>query len=289
MSDILNYIGKTPLIQVAPKLFAKLETYNPTGSIKDRMAYYVLTKAEERGELKAGDTIVEASSGNTGISFSMLGSVKGYKVIIILPCNMSEERKQMIRLFGATIIEVGESDFKGAIELRDKMVEENENYFSPNQFANPDNIDCHMWTTGMEIKQELIRRGEEKIAAIVSGGGTGGTIMGTKRAMEKFLDSPVPKFIMVKPAEGKVHGIQGIGDGGDYLVNREEIDETIDITTEDAIERAKKLAREHGLFVGISAGANILAAERWMHDNEHDGCVVTFLCDRGERYLSIFD
>ena len=289
MSDILNYIGKTPLIQVAPKLFAKLETYNPTGSIKDRMAYYVLTKAEERGELKAGDTIVEASSGNTGISFSMLGSVKGYKVIIILPCNMSEERKQMIRLFGATIIEVGESDFKGAIELRDKMVEENENYFSPNQFANPDNIDCHMWTTGMEIKQELIRRGEEKIAAIVSGGGTGGTIMGTKRAMEKFLDSPVPKFIMVMPAEGKVHGIQGIGDGGDYLVNREEIDETIDITTEDAIERAKKLAREHGLFVGISAGANILAAERWMHDNEHDGCVVTFLCDRGERYLSIFD
>ena len=289
MSDILNYIGKTPLIEVAPKLFAKLETYNPTGSIKDRMAYYVLTKAEERGELRPGDTIVEASSGNTGISFSMLGSVKGYKVIIILPCNMSEERKQMIRLFGATIIEVGESDFKGAIELRDKMVEENENYFSPNQFANPDNIDCHKWTTGMEIKQELIRRGEGKIAAIVSGGGTGGTIMGTKRAMESFVDSPLPKFIMVIPAEGKVHGIQGIGDGGDYLVDREEIDETIDIATEDAIERAKKLAREHGLFVGISAGANILAAERWMQDNEHDGCVVTFLCDRGERYLSIFD
>lgn len=289
MSDILNYIGKTPLIQISPKLFAKLETYNPTGSIKDRMAYYVLTKAEERGELKPGDTIVEASSGNTGISFSMLGSVKGYKVIIILPCNMSEERKQMIRLFGATIIEVGKSDFEGAIALRDKMVEENENYFSPNQFANPDNIDCHTWTTGMEIKQELIRRGEEKIAAIVSGGGTGGTIMGTKRAMEKFVDSSIPKFIMVIPAEGKVHGIQGIGDGGDYLVNREEIDETIAITTEDAIERAKKLAREHGLFVGISAGANVLAAERWMDDNEYDGCVVTFLCDRGERYLSIFD
>ena len=289
MSDILNYIGKTPLIQISPKLFAKLETYNPTGSIKDRMAYYVLTKAEERGELKPGDTIVEASSGNTGISFSMLGSVKGYKVIIILPCNMSEERKQMIRLFGATIIEVDKSDFEGAIALRDKMVEENENYFSPNQFANPDNIDCHMWTTGMEIKQELIRRGEEKIAAIVSGGGTGGTIMGTKRAMEKFVDSSIPKFIMVMPAEGKVHGIQGIGDGGDYLVNREEIDETIAITTEDAIERAKKLAREHGLFVGISAGANVLAAERWMDDNEYDGCVVTFLCDRGERYLSIFD
>ena len=113
--------------------------------------------------------------------------------------------------------------------------------------------------------------------------------MGTKRAMEKFVDSSIPKFIMVMPAEGKVHGIQGIGDGGDYLVNREEIDETIAITTEDAIERAKKLAREHGLFVGISAGANVLAAERWMDDNEYDGCVVTFLCDRGERYLSIFD
>tara|TARA_R100000664_G_scaffold20470_1_gene29673 strand:- start:1591 stop:2457 length:867 start_codon:yes stop_codon:yes gene_type:complete len=287
VSDILNYIGETPLIKLAPKLYAKLETYSPTGSIKDRMASYVLRKAEERGEIKPGDTIVEASSGNTGISFSMLGSVKGYKVIIILPCNMSEERKQMMRLFGAEIIEVGESDFEGAIALRDKMVEENSGYFSPKQFSNPDNVECHEWTTGMEIKRQLIGLGEEKIAAIVSGAGTGGTIMGTKRAMEKFVDQEAPKFVMVMPAEGKVHGIQGIGDGGDYLVNRDEIDETIDISTEDAIESAKKLAREQGLFVGISAGANVLAAERWMQQNEYDGCVVTFLCDRGERYLSV--
>jgi len=288
MSDILNYIGGTPLIQLAPNLFAKLETYSPTGSIKDRMTHYVLTKAEERGEIKPGDTIVEASSGNTGISFSMLGSVKGYKVIIILPSNMSEERKQMMRLFGAQIIEVGESDFEGAIELRDKMVEENENYFSPNQFANPDNIKCHEWTTGFEIKKQLISKGKGEIAAIVSGAGTGGTIMGTKRALERFVD-PIPKFVMVTPAEGRAHGIQGIGDGGDYLVNREEIDEVISITTEEAIERAKKLAREDGLLVGISSGANVLASERWMKDNEFEGVVVTFLCDRGERYLSIFD
>jgi len=288
MSDILNYIGETPLIQISPRLYAKLETYNPTGSIKDRMAYYVLTKAEERGELKPGDTIVEASSGNTGISFSMLGSVKGYNVIVILPCNMSEERKQMIRLFGATIIEVGQSDFKGAIALRDKMVEENESYFSPRQFSNADNVSCHEWTTGFEIKKQLIQRKEGRIAAIVSGAGTGGTIMGVKRALERFAD-PLPKFLMVMPAEGANHGIQGIGDGGDYLVNREEIDDTIDITTVEAVERAKKLAREHGLFVGISAGANVLASERWMEDNEFEGVVVTFLCDRGERYLSIFD
>ena len=168
------------------------------------------------------------------------------------------------------------------------MVEENENYFSPNQFANPDNIKCHEWTTGFEIKKQLISKGRGEIAAIVSGAGTGGTIMGTKRALERFVD-PMPKFVMVTPAESHAHGIQGIGDGGDYLANREEIDEVISITTEEAIERAKKLAREDGLLVGISSGANVLASERWMKDNEFEGVVVTFLCDRGERYLSIFD
>jgi cysteine synthase A len=280
-------IGKTPLVKISEKLYAKLELYNPTGSIKDRMAHWVLTKAEESGELKPGNTIVEASSGNTGISFSMLGSVKGYKVIIILPENMSEERKKMMKLFGAELIEVGPSDFKGAIALRDKMVSENENYFSPNQFENPENINCHEWTTGFEIKRQTVQAGIEHIAAIVSGAGTGGTMMGVKASLARFACEP-PKYVLVVPAEAELHGIQGIGDGGDYLVERSEMDEICKISTPDAIERAKKMAREHGLLVGISAGANILAAERWIENNDFDGVVVTFLCDRGERYLSVF-
>lgn len=280
-------IGKTPLVKISEKLYAKLELYNPTGSIKDRMAHWVLTKAEESGELKPGNTIVEASSGNTGISFSMLGSVKGYKVIIILPENMSEERKKMMKLFGAELIEVGPSDFKGAIALRDKMVSENENYFSPNQFENPENINCHEWTTGFEIKKQTVQAGIEHIGAIVSGAGTGGTMMGVKASFSRFACEP-PKYVLVVPAEDELHGIQGIGDGGDYLVERSEMDEICKISTPDAIERAKKMAREHGLLVGISAGANILAAERWIENNDFDGVVVTFLCDRGERYLSVF-
>jgi len=287
--EILDIIGKTPLVKISENLYAKLELYNPTGSIKDRMANWVLNKAEEKGELKPGDTIVEASSGNTGIAFSMLGSVKGYKVIIILPENMSEERKQMMKVFGAELIEVGPSDFKGAIALRDKMVDENENYFSPNQFSNPENINCHKWTTGHEIKRHTIANNLGDIAAVVSGAGTGGTIMGVKAALSSYVGSPTPQYVLVIPEEEQFHGIQGIGDGGDYLVDREQMDAVTKISTPDAIERAKRLARENGLLVGISAGANVLAAERWMENNEFDGIVVTFLCDRGERYLSVFN
>ena len=286
--EIHDIIGDTPLVKISEKLYAKLELYNPTGSIKDRMAHWVLTKAEEKGELNPGNTIVEASSGNTGISFSMLGSVKGYKVIIILPENMSEERKQMMKLFGAEIIEVGPSDFKGAITLRDKMVEENDSYFSPNQFSNPENISCHEWTTGFEIKKQVTAAKLGHIAAIVSGAGTGGTMMGTKASFERFYDAP-PEYVLVVPEETEFHGIQGIGDGEDYLIDRNQMDMVAEISTPDAITRAKRLARENGLLVGISSGANVLAAERWIEDNEFEGIVVTFLCDRGERYLSVFN
>jgi len=284
---INELIGETPLVKISEKLYAKLELYNPTGSIKDRMAYWVLTKAEESGELLPGNTIVEASSGNTGIAFSMLGSVKGYRVIIILPENMSEERKKMMKLFGAELIEVGPSDFKGAIALRDKMVSENEDYFSPNQFSNPENVNCHEWTTGFEIKRQTVQAGIEHIAAVVSGAGTGGTMMGVKASFKRFAVAP-PKYVLVRPAEKKLHGIQGIGDGGDYLVARDEMDDIYEISTPDAIARAKRVARENGLLVGISSGANILAAERWISNNEFEGVVVTFLPDRGERYLSVF-
>lgn len=286
--NILDTVGETPLVKISDRLYAKLELYNPTGSIKDRMASWILEKAEQSGELKPGDTIVEASSGNTGIAFSMLGTVKGYKVIIIMPRNMSEERKQMMRVFGAEIIEVDDGDFEGAIALRDEMVAENENYFSPNQFNNPENANCHKWTTGFEIKRQVIQQGLGHIAALVSGAGTGGTMMGVKSTFEKFVNDP-PKYVLVIPAEEEIHGIQGIGDGDDFLIKREEMDEITKITTQDAIDRAKRLARENGLLVGISAGANVLAAERWIENNDFDGVVVTFLCDRGERYLTIFN
>jgi len=277
-------IGNTPLVQIGEHLYAKLETYNPTGSIKDRMAYYILNKAEDQGKIKPGDTIVEASSGNTGIAFAMLGAVKGYRVKIVMPFNMSEERKKMMRVYGAEIIEVGASDFKGAISLRDVICEENKNHFAPKQFSNKDNIECHERTTAREIMAGTMFR---KIDAFVSGAGTGGTIMGVQKAFQKYY--PDTKIILMQPAESaKEHGIQGVNDGEDFLVDKKKIHGIIEITTEEAKERSKRLAIEHGLLVGISSGANVLAAEKWIEENNPDGIVVTILCDRGERYLSCF-
>ena len=278
-------IGNTPIVRLNDRLYVKLETYNPSGSIKDRMAYYILTKAEEQGKIKPGDTIVEASSGNTGISFSMLGAAKGYKVKIIMPYNMSCERKQMMKAYGAEIIEVGASDFSGAITLRDVICEENKDHFAPKQFSNPDNIECHEVTTGKEIAMSLLF---SQIDAFVSGAGTGGTIMGVSRALKKIYGNI--KTVLVQPVESaKEHGIQGINDGEDFLVDKSKLDDIIEIKTEEAKERTIKLAKENGLLVGISSGANVLAAERWIEKNNPDGVVVTILCDRGERYLSCLD
>jgi cysteine synthase A len=280
-----NLIGNTPLVKLSDKIYAKLETYNPTGSIKDRMASYILQKAEESGAMRAGYTIVEASSGNTGIAFAMLAAQRGYGCLIVMPRNMTEERKQMMKAFGARIIEVGDSDFKGAIKTRDELVNNFGTYWSPRQFSNPYNIECHAKTTALEIHQELVKLGSVKLAALISGAGTGGTIMGCQQTLSKVYHNA--KFVLMMPAEdAATHGIQGINDGADFLVNREVIDDTIAIKTEDAKNRAKLIAKEHGLLVGISSGANVLAAERWVEKNEPRDIVVTFLCDRGERYLS---
>jgi len=280
-------VGNTPLVKISEKIYAKLEAYNPSGSIKDRMATYILDYAEKTGEIKAGDVIVVASSGNTGISFSLLGTKRGYKVKIIMPSNMSEERKAMIRLFGAELIEVSEGDFKGAINLRNKITKK-KNHWSPEQFTNINNIYCHQMTTGMEILGDLSRARIKEVAALISGAGTGGTIMGTRMPLKtNWMDM---KTILVIPeiSEGSTHGIQGIGDGEDFLVMKETIDETIEISTKDAKNRALRLLREDGLFVGISSGANVLAAEQWVAENNPKGIVITFLPDRGERYISEF-
>jgi len=280
-------IGNTPLIKLGEKLYAKLETSNPTGSIKDRLALYTLTKARQQGQLKQCDTIIEATSGNTGIAIAMLGSVRGHKVKIIMPRNMSDERKQMMRHFGAEIIEVGDNAFQDAIKLRDQMLSEDSNLWSPKQFENPYNIECHEKTTAREIIRQLFIEEKKNISALICGAGTGGTIMGVRRALIK-LDRTMSTVLVAPAEDAKTHGIQGINDGADFLVDRSLIDEEVKISTHDATERAKRLARENGLFVGISAGANVLGAERWLEKNDINGAAVTFLCDRGERYLSLF-
>ena len=285
--DLGRLVGNTPLIKLGDRLYAKFETYNPSGSIKDRIGYYILKKAEERGDLKPGDTIVEATSGNTGIAVSMFAANKGYPVIIVMPSNMSEERKQMMRMFGAEVIETDPGDFDGSIGLRDKICK-GPGFFNFNQFHNPDNIECHYETTGVEI---LDQTKGLPVAAFLDGTGTGGTLMGVSaRLKERY---PNIKTLAIEPAESPVmsggeqglHGIQGIGDGSKFLVDLDKVDEVLLVKTDDAIKRMKQL-HQRGLLVGISSGANVLASERWIEESDPDGIVVTILCDRGERYLS---
>jgi|TARA_R110000868_G_scaffold83904_4_gene236866 cysteine synthase A len=290
-----RFIGNTPMIKISDKIYAKAEVFNPTGSIKDRPASYIINDAENKGLISKGDTIIEATSGNMGISFAWLAAERGYKCKIVMPSNMSDERKQMLRLYGAELIEVDAGDFDGAIELRNKLAEEN-GWFNCNQFENPINIQSHKEGTAKEIinfcENSSTLDKHVYVEALISGTGTGGTIMGCKETLSKRY--PICKMIAVEPEESPVmsggepglHGIQGIGDGSKFLVDLTKIEEVVTIKTEDAKDRARKLARETGIFVGISAGANILASERWVEKNKPNGIVVTFLCDRGERYFS---
>lgn len=281
-------VGKTPLIQLSDNLYGKLEAVNPGGSIKDRPVKYILDSMD----LKSGDTIVEATSGNTGISLAMMCAERGYKCVIVMPSDMSEERKKMMKFFGAELIEVDAGDFDKAIEWKDLLVRE-QGYKSLNQFNNHLNIECHRNKTFEEIinSYELC---DADISAFILGTGTGGTLMGIEQGVRDWnLDS---KIIAVEPLESPVmsggekgpHGIQGIGDGSKFLVDLNKVDEVITISTEEAKQRALRLAKENGLFVGISAGANVLASEQWIEKNNPDGVVVTILCDRGERYFSCF-
>jgi len=289
-------VGNTPLIKISDKLYGKLESVNPGGSIKDRPVKYIL----DRMDLEKGDTIIEATSGNTGISLAMMCAERGYKCIIVMPGDMSEERKKMLKYFGAHLIEVGAGDFDEAIEAKQSMAKKY-GYKELNQFNNPLNIECHYKTTFEEIIDNLPSGhmiqsvNYPGISAFICGTGTGGTLMGLQRGVEDYeLDT---KIIAVEPLESPVmsggekglHGIQGIGDGSKFLVDLKKLDEIITISTEEAKERALRLAKEKGLFVGISAGANVLASEQWIEQNNPDGIVVTILCDRGERYFSCYE
>jgi len=286
-------IGNTPLIKLSEKLYAKAEVFNPTGSIKDRPASYIINDAENRGILKKGDTIIEATSGNMGVSFAWLAAERGYHCVIVMPSNMSEERKKTMEYYGAELIEVPAGEFDTAINLRDKLAKEN-GWFNCDQFNNPLNIKSHEETTAKEILKDINYYTEEytPIYAFVTGTGTGGTLMGAGLKIKDYM--PIAKIVAVEPEESPVmsggepglHGIQGIGDGSKFLVDMNRVDEVMTVSTEDAKKRSKRLAKEHGIFVGISAGSNILASERWIEKNNPDGIVVTFLCDRGDRYFS---
>jgi len=295
MNRLSSYVGNTPLIPITLgglTVWGKCEFMNPGGSVKDRMATYILNNAEEAGLIKKGDILIEATSGNTGIAFAMLAAERGYKMKIVMPSNMSSERKQMLKFYGSELIEVEPGDFDGAITLRDQLAKTN-NWFNCNQFHNQLNIQAHYQTTGPEIYNQFKEEKEDSIQpdALILGTGTGGTIMGTG----KFLKEMWPKLniIALEPAESPVmsggkpglHGIQGIGDGSKFLVDLDIVDDIRIVSTECARSVARHLALRYGLFVGISAGANVMASFQWLRDNNKKHAI-TVLCDRGERYFS---
>ena len=283
-------VGNTPLIPITLgnlTVWGKAEFMNPGGSVKDRMASYILNNAEKEGLIKKGDTLCEATSGNTGIAFAMLAAERGYKIKIIMPSNMSEERKAMMKFYGAELIQVEEGDFDGAIEMRNDLCKA-KGWFNCDQFHNHLNIEAHYNNTGPEIVSQL---GLILPDAFIAGTGTGGTIMGVGKYLKENYKNI--EIIAVEPAESAVmsggepglHGIQGIGDGSKFLVDLDFIDEVVTVKTEEAKEQAIRLAKRYGLFVGISAGANTFAAQRWLKYNNKENAI-TILCDRGERYFS---
>jgi len=286
-NSVLNAIGNTPLIRIG-NVFAKLESVNPSGSIKDRIALEIIEEAEKKGELQKGYTIVEASSGNTGIALAMVGAAKGYKVKIVMPENMSEERKQLMKAFGAELILTSKSgSLKEAISRVEELAIEPKTFYTK-QFSNPANLKAQE-KTGKEILGEI-----GAVDAVVAGVGTGGTLMGISKAIKER--NPKVKAIAVEPEEAAVmfggsnarigeHKIQGIGDGFiPKLINMNKVDEVFTVKSEEAVEMTRKLAREQGLLVGISSGANMLIA---LKIAKKYGKVVTVLPDRGERYLSM--
>jgi cysteine synthase A len=287
----LDAIGNTALMRV-DEIFVKLECSNPGGSVKDRIAWFMLKEAEKRGELKKGDTIVEATSGNTGIALALVGRQMGYRVVIYMPENMTVERSQMMENLGAQIRLVPkEGSFQEAIAKRDQF-RGRAGYYVPDQFGNPDNIRCHRLTTGAEILAQLNKLGCERVDCLVAGVGTGGTLVGVGEALREVF--PKVRIVAVEPAESPVmsggdpgdHGINGIGDGFvPCLVNLEDVDDVVRISTDEAHSEAQRIRTVHGHCVGRSAGANMIAAMR-MRDRGMKA-VVTVWPDCADRYLSV--
>lgn len=288
--SVLSSIGNTPLVELKrlnpnPKvrLMAKLEGNNPAGSVKDRTAYYMITKAEEDGSLTKGKTILEPTSGNTGIALAMIGAAKGYKVKLTLPACVSSERRHILEAFGAEVMMTPANEgTDGAIRLAHKIVEkEPDKYFMPNQFANPNNPLAHYETTGPEIYEQS----EGQIDYFVAGMGTTGTLMGVSKYLHEKLNGV--KIIGIEPVQH--HTIQGLKNMTESIVpdvyKREKLDDVMIMQDDAAYEMTRRLAAEEGIFAGISSGAAVAGAARIAKDMK-SGTVVTILPDRGDRYLS---
>jgi len=283
-------IGNTPLVCIED-IFVKLECSNPGGSVKDRIALFLLTEARRRGELSPGDTIVEATSGNTGIALAMVGRALGHPVLIFMPEHMSLERRRMIEALGAEVRLTPKSDgFEGPIKIRDTY-RGKAGYYVPDQFGNPDNARCHELTTGRELIDQLREQGREKLDCFVAGVGTGGTLMGVGRALRAAM--PGVRVIAVEPAESNVmcgrcageHGIMVIGDGFiPPIVDMRDVDDVLCASTEEAHAAADEIRARYGFCVGRSAGANMVVARRL---RDAGACVATLWPDCSDRYASV--
>ena len=297
-NNVVELIGNTPLIKLnrileesSAEIFVKLESFNPAGSVKDRIALNMIEDAEAKGKIKKGDTIIEPTSGNTGIGLALVCAVKGYRLILVMSESMSFERRNLLASYGAELVLTPAKDgMQGAIDKANEILKGHPEYFMPNQFENPANPAMHKKTTAVEIWDAM----DGRIDAFVAAVGTGGTITGVGEFLKE--KNPDIKIIAVEPAGSPVlsggkpgpHKIQGIGAGFvPKVLNRGIIDKIITVGDDDAFKMAKRLAREEGLLVGISSGANMMAALQVAKEIGKGRRVVTVLPDTGERYFSI--
>jgi len=296
-SNVLELIGATPMVRLNKltgpldaEVLVKLESFNPGGSVKDRIAMSMILSAEKEGRLQPGDTILEPTSGNTGIGLAMLAAARGYRLILVMPETMSLERRTLLKAFGAEyILTPGAKGMKGTLEKVDEILLERPEYFVPQQFANPANPQIHRETTAREVLEQTGGR----LDAFVAGVGTGGTITGVGEVLKK--EKPAVQVVVVEPAASPVlsggppgpHKIQGIGAGFvPSVLNCAVIDRIITVTNEEAMQTARRLAVDEGLLLGISSGAAVFAALQVARELGDGRRVVTVAPDTGERYLS---
>lgn len=293
--NILDLIGNTPLLSLKPstgyEIYAKAEFLNPGGSIKDRVAKNMLLEAQKAGKLRPGMTIIEPTSGNTGIGLAFCGVRMGYKVIIVMPENMSEERKKIIRGLGAELVLTpAELSIDGSVQKAKEIAASSEDYFVPQQFENPANTDAHYKTTAPELVKQL----GKPIDIFVSGVGSGGTMAGIAKYLLEI--NPDTKIVAAEPKgvsallgqQPGLHQIQGIGDGFvPAILDTTIITDIVEVSDEDAIETARELTRVQGILCGTSSGANIWTAKQMAKKYGKDKVIATVLPDRAERYFSV--